>query len=82
MGLIEKFSTFCCSNFRALNESKRGTREDEQLKENAEENVKVPSAEEKESSEEMVDFSHKNETAVLGVAADKSLQENTEAKNE
>ncbi|XP_073202094.1 zinc finger protein 462 isoform X4 [Lepidochelys kempii] len=66
----------------ALNESKRGTREDEQLKENAEESVKVPSAEEKESSEEMVDFSHKNETAVLGVAADKSLQENTEAKNE
>ncbi|XP_039399550.1 zinc finger protein 462 isoform X5 [Mauremys reevesii] len=66
----------------ALNESKRGISEDEQPKENMEENVKVPSAEEKESSEEMVDFSHKNETAVLGVAADKSLQENTEAKNE
>ncbi|KAM9137818.1 zinc finger protein 462 isoform 3-T3 [Pangshura tecta] len=66
----------------ALNESKRGISEDEQPKENTEENVKVPSAEEKESSEEMVDFSHKNETAVLGVAADKSLQENTEAKNE
>ncbi|XP_044877088.1 zinc finger protein 462 isoform X3 [Mauremys mutica] len=66
----------------ALNERKRGISEDEQPKENMEENVKVPSAEEKESSEEMVDFSHKNETAVLGVAADKSLQENTEAKNE
>uniref|UniRef100_A0A674I8M7 Zinc finger protein 462 n=2 Tax=Terrapene triunguis TaxID=2587831 RepID=A0A674I8M7_9SAUR len=66
----------------ALNESKRGISEDDQPKENTEENVKVPSAEEKESSEEMVDFSHKNETAVLGVAADKSLQENTEAKNE
>ncbi|KAM7165620.1 zinc finger protein 462 isoform 2-T2 [Macrochelys suwanniensis] len=66
----------------ALNESKRGTSEDEQLKEDTEENVKVPPAEEKESSEEMVDFSHKNETAVLGVAADKSLQENTESKNE
>ncbi|XP_075787482.1 zinc finger protein 462 isoform X2 [Pelodiscus sinensis] len=67
----------------ALNESKRGTSEDEQLKENTEENVKVPSAEEKEGSQEMVvDFSHKNETAVLGVAADKSLHENTEAKNE
>ncbi|XP_065262545.1 zinc finger protein 462 isoform X2 [Emys orbicularis] len=65
-----------------LNESKRGISEDDQPKENTEENVKVPSAEEKESSEEMVDFSHKNETAVLGVAADKSLQENTEAKNE
>uniref|UniRef100_A0A8C3PDE3 Zinc finger protein 462 n=1 Tax=Chrysemys picta bellii TaxID=8478 RepID=A0A8C3PDE3_CHRPI len=66
----------------ALNESKRGIGEDDQPKENTEEDVKVPSAEEKESSEEMVDFSHKNETAVLGVAADKSLQENTEAKNE
>ncbi|XP_034630337.1 zinc finger protein 462 isoform X5 [Trachemys scripta elegans] len=66
----------------ALNESKRGISEDDQPKENTEEDVKVPSAEEKESSEEMVDFSHKNETAVLGVAADKSLQENTEAKNE
>ncbi|XP_067409380.1 zinc finger protein 462 isoform X2 [Emydura macquarii macquarii] len=67
----------------ALNESKRGTSEDEEPKENTEENVKVPSAEEKEGSEKMVvDFSHKNETAVLGVAADKSLQENTEAKNE
>ncbi|XP_032639915.1 zinc finger protein 462 isoform X3 [Chelonoidis abingdonii] len=66
----------------ALNESKRGISEDEQPKENTEENVKVSSAEEKESSEEMVDFSYKNETAVLGVAADKSLQENTEAKNE
>ncbi|XP_074850728.1 zinc finger protein 462 isoform X3 [Carettochelys insculpta] len=67
----------------ALNENKRGTSEDEQLKENSEENVKVPSTEEKEGSEEMVvDFSHKNETAVLGVAAEKSLQENTEAKNE
>uniref|UniRef100_A0A8C8RXB1 Zinc finger protein 462 n=1 Tax=Pelusios castaneus TaxID=367368 RepID=A0A8C8RXB1_9SAUR len=67
----------------ALSESKRGTSEDEQLKENTEENVKVLSAEEKEGGEKMVvDFSHKNETAVLGVAVDKSLQENTEAKNE
>lgn len=69
---------------RALNETKRVIAEDGQLKESTEDNVKVPLAEEMESSTKIVvDFSHKNETAVCIVAAaDKSLQENAEAKSE
>ncbi|XP_061488957.1 zinc finger protein 462 isoform X1 [Rhineura floridana] len=68
----------------AVNETKRVIGEDGQPKENTEENVKVPLAEEMESSVNIVvDFSHKNETAVCIVAAaDKSLQENAEAKSE
>ncbi|CAI5796666.1 zinc finger protein 462 isoform X1 [Podarcis lilfordi] len=70
----------------AVNETKRAIVEDSQLKEEAEENVTVPLAEEMESSAEIVvDFSHKNETAVCIVAAaaaDKSLQEDAEAKSE
>ncbi|XP_054842679.1 zinc finger protein 462 isoform X3 [Eublepharis macularius] len=68
----------------ALNETKQVIAEDGQLKESAEDNVKVPLAEEMESSTKIVvDFSHKNETAVCIVAAaDKSLQENAEAKSE
>ncbi|XP_015262787.1 PREDICTED: zinc finger protein 462 isoform X2 [Gekko japonicus] len=68
----------------ALNETKRVIAEDGQLKESTEDNVKVPLAEEMESSTKIVvDFSHKNETAVCIVAAaDKSLQENAEAKSE
>ncbi|XP_053227710.1 zinc finger protein 462 isoform X1 [Podarcis raffonei] len=70
----------------AVNETKRAIVEDSQPKEEAEENVTVPLAEEMESSAEIVvDFSHKNETSVCIVAAaaaDKSLQENEEAKSE
>ncbi|XP_060093095.1 zinc finger protein 462 isoform X3 [Heteronotia binoei] len=68
----------------ALNETKRVIAEDGQLNESAEDNVKVPLAEEMESSAKIVvDFSHKNETAICIVAADdKSLQENAEAKSE
>ncbi|XP_068781493.1 zinc finger protein 462-like isoform X4 [Struthio camelus] len=67
----------------ALNESKRGIREDSKLKESTEEIVNTLLVEEKESIEKMVvDFSQKNETAVSVVAADKPLQENSEAKNE
>ncbi|XP_064356286.1 zinc finger protein 462-like isoform X3 [Dromaius novaehollandiae] len=67
----------------ALNESKRGIREDSKLKENTEKTVNTLPVEEKESIEKMVvDFSQNNETAVSIVAADKPLQENSEAKNE
>nr|XP_013815229.1 PREDICTED: zinc finger protein 462-like [Apteryx mantelli mantelli] len=67
----------------ALNESKQGIREDSKLKENTEETVNTLPVEEKESIEKMVvDFSQNNETAVSVVAADKPLQENSEAKNE
>ncbi|XP_048360774.1 zinc finger protein 462 isoform X3 [Sphaerodactylus townsendi] len=68
----------------ALNETKRVIAEDGQLKESMEDNVKVPLAEEMESSAEIVvDFSHQNDTAVCIVAAaDKSLQENAEAESE
>ncbi|XP_077201479.1 zinc finger protein 462 isoform X5 [Paroedura picta] len=68
----------------ALNETKRVIAEDGQPKESAEDDVKVPLAEEMESSTKIVvDFPHKNEPAVCIVAAaDKSLQENAEAKSE
>jgi len=67
---------------RALNESKHRTSEDSQPKEDIEETVSTP-PEEKEGIEKMmVDYSHNSETAVSVVAADKSLQDNSEAKNE
>nr|XP_034953120.1 zinc finger protein 462 isoform X4 [Zootoca vivipara] len=72
----------------AVNETKREIGEDSQPKEEAEENVMVPLAEELESSAKiLVDFPHEDETAVCIVAAaaaaaDKSLQENEEAKSE
>ncbi|NWY08252.1 ZN462 protein, partial [Nothoprocta ornata] len=67
----------------ALNESKQSIREDSKLKENMEECVNTLLVEEKESIGKMVvDFSQNNETAVSIVAADKPLQENSEAKNE
>ncbi|XP_068783310.1 zinc finger protein 462 isoform X3 [Struthio camelus] len=67
----------------ALNECKRRSSEDSQLKEDAEETVSTLPVEEKEGIEKMlVDFSHNSETAVSVVAADKPLQENSEAKNE
>ncbi|XP_075302696.1 zinc finger protein 462-like isoform X2 [Opisthocomus hoazin] len=66
-----------------LNESKQGTREDSKLKENTEKTVNTLTAEEKESTEEMVvDLCHNSETRVSVVAADKPLQEASEAKNE
>ncbi|XP_042636070.1 zinc finger protein 462-like [Catharus ustulatus] len=66
----------------ALYESKQGTREDSKLKENTEKTVNTLTVEEKENTEKMVDLSHNNETTVCGVAADKLLQETSEAKNE
>ncbi|XP_075594948.1 zinc finger protein 462-like isoform X4 [Balearica regulorum gibbericeps] len=67
----------------ALNESKKGTREDSKLKENTEKTVNTLTVEEKESTEKMVvDLSHNSETTVSVVAADKPLQETSEAKNE
>ncbi|KFV63827.1 Zinc finger protein 462 [Dryobates pubescens] len=66
----------------ALNESKHRISEDSQPKEDIEETVgTLP--EEKEGIEAMVvDYSHSSETAVSVVAADKPLQDNSEAKNE
>lgn len=67
---------------RALNESKHRTSEDSQPKEDVEETVSTL-PEEKEVIEKMVvDYSHNSETAVSVVAADKPLQDNSEAKNE
>ncbi|XP_040434537.1 zinc finger protein 462-like isoform X2 [Falco naumanni] len=67
----------------ALNVSKEGTREDSKLKENTEKTVNTLTIEEKESTEKMVvDLSHNSETTVSVVAADKHLQETSEANNE
>ncbi|KAM9251477.1 zinc finger protein 462-like [Cariama cristata] len=67
----------------ALNESKQGTRKDGKLKENTEKTVNTLTVEEKESTEKMVvDLSHNSETTVRVVAAEKPLQETSEAKNE
>ncbi|XP_032297054.1 zinc finger protein 462 isoform X5 [Coturnix japonica] len=66
----------------ALNESKLGTSEDSQPKEDVEETVSTL-PEEKEGIEKMVlDYSHNSETVVSVVTPDKPLQENSEAKNE
>nr|XP_021139122.1 zinc finger protein 462-like [Columba livia] len=66
----------------ALNESKHRTSENSQPKEDVEETVSTL-PEEKECIEQMVvDYSHNSETAVSVVAADKPLQDNSEAKNE
>ncbi|XP_074424352.1 zinc finger protein 462-like isoform X1 [Larus michahellis] len=66
-----------------LNESKQGTREDSKLEENTEKTVNTLTGEEKESTEKMVvDISHNSETTVSVIAADKPVQETSEAKNE
>ncbi|NXD15927.1 ZN462 protein, partial [Nothocercus nigrocapillus] len=65
----------------ALNECKRRSSEDIQPKEDTEEVVNALPVEDKESIEKMmVDFSHNSEAAASVVAADKPLQENSEAK--
>nr|XP_040142069.1 zinc finger protein 462 isoform X7 [Ictidomys tridecemlineatus] len=69
----------------ALNDTKQVSREDILPKEIVEDSVKMPSIEEKEDDDEPVgiDFSLKSETvSICVVAADKSLLENAEAKNE
>ncbi|XP_070598499.1 zinc finger protein 462 isoform X17 [Erythrolamprus reginae] len=75
----------------AMNESNRVISDESQAKENAEETVKVPLAEEMESSpKRLVDFSHKNEAAICVTAAaaataaadNKSLPEMAEVKSE
>lgn len=68
----------------ALNDTKQVSRDEIHLKENMEDSIKMPSLEEKEDDEAIgIDFSLKNETvAICVVAADKSLLENAEAKNE
>nr|XP_036846490.1 zinc finger protein 462 [Manis javanica] len=67
----------------ALNDTKQVSREEIHLKDNVD-SIKMPSIEEKEDDEAVgIDFSLKNETvAICVVAADKSLLENAEAKNE
>ncbi|XP_048786728.1 zinc finger protein 462 isoform X4 [Lagopus muta] len=66
----------------ALNESKHGTSEDSQPKEDMEDTVSTL-PEEKEDIEKMVlDYSHNSETVVSVVTPDKPLQEISEAKNE
>lgn len=53
------------------------------MKENAEKTVNTLTVEEKESAEKMVvHLFHNSETTVSVVAADKHLQETSEAKNE
>lgn len=80
------FSSFSsmhvCS--RALNDTKQVSREEIHPKDMLEDSMKVPSLEEKEDDDPIgIDFSLKNETvAICVIAADKSLLENTEAKNE
>ncbi|XP_027628477.1 zinc finger protein 462 isoform X5 [Tupaia chinensis] len=68
----------------ALNDTKQVSREEMHPKEIVEDNDKMPSIEEKEDDEAIgLDFSLKNETvAICVVAADKSLLETAEAKNE
>lgn len=67
-----------------MNDTKQVSRDEIHLKENMEDSIKMPSLEEKEDDEAIgIDFSLKNETvAICVVAADKSLLENAEAKNE
>jgi hypothetical protein len=69
---------------RALNDTKQVSREEIHPKDMLEDSMKVPSLEEKEDDDPIgIDFSLKNETvAICVIAADKSLLENTEAKNE
>ncbi|XP_013919793.1 PREDICTED: zinc finger protein 462-like isoform X2 [Thamnophis sirtalis] len=73
----------------AMNETNRVISDESQAKENAEETVKVPLAEEMESSpKRLVDFSHKNEAAICvtvaatAAADNKSLPEMAEVKSE
>lgn len=75
-------ASFCLPP-RALNDTKQVSREEIHLKDNVD-SIKMPSIEEKEDDEAVgIDFSLKNETvAICVVAADKSLLENAEAKNE
>ncbi|XP_034266532.1 zinc finger protein 462 isoform X3 [Pantherophis guttatus] len=73
----------------AMNETNRVISDESQAKENTEETVKVPLAEEMESSpKRLVDFSHKSEAAICVTAAataaadNKSLPEMAEVKSE
>lgn len=67
-----------------MNDTKQMSREEIHLKESVEDSIKMPSIEEKEDDQTVgIDFSLKNETvAICVVAADKSLLDNAEAKNE
>lgn len=67
-----------------MDDTKQVSREDSHPKEALEDRIKMPSLEEKDVSETMgIDFSLKNEpVAICVIAADKSLLENAEAKNE
>lgn len=72
---------------RAMNETNRVISDESQAKENAEETVKVPLAEEMESSpKRLVDFSHKNHDdaaiCITAAADNKSLPEMAEVKSE
>lgn len=68
----------------SLNDTKQVIRDEIHAKEMVEDSITMPSIEEKEDDEPIgIDFSLKNETvAICVVAADKSLLENAEAKNE
>ncbi|KAM6109185.1 LOW QUALITY PROTEIN: zinc finger protein 462 [Phoenicopterus ruber ruber] len=66
----------------ALNESKHRTSEDSQPKEDVGETVSTLPEEKDDIEKMVVDYSHNSETAVSVVAADKPLQDNSEAKNE
>lgn len=69
---------------RALNDTKEMCRAEIPLTESVEDSIQLPSIEEKETEQAIgIDFSLKDETvAICVVAADKSLLENAEAKNE
>lgn len=68
----------------ALNDTKELCRAEIPLTESVEDSIQLPSIEEKEAEQAIgIDFSLKDETvAICVVAADKSLLENAEAKNE
>lgn len=68
----------------ALNDTKEMNRAEIPLNESVEDSIQMPSIEEKEADQAIgIDFSLKDEAvAICVVAADKSLLENAEAKNE
>lgn len=73
---------FCFS--RALHDTNQVSRDEVHTKEMVDDSMQLPSLEAKEDDEPIgIDFSLKNETvAICVVAADKSLLEGAEAKNE
>lgn len=76
------FPLFCFS--RALHDTNQVSRNEIHTKEMVEESMQLPSIEAKEDDEPIgIDFPLKSETVTICVvAADKSLLENAEAKNE